>query len=748
MFTAHPLTVPNPLPEKLGVHYQDGALNIAVVATHATSVDFCVFPGGDLSHEERYTLLGPDNGVWHGRLEGYGVGTRYGFRVDGPWDPDSGLFHNPAKLLIDPYARGLDGEVNVSPEIYAHVVNSDLAPTSQPPSRSELDSAGHVPFSVVVDSSFPIASKPRTPWKDTVLYEIHVKGFTQEMPEVPADLRGTYAGLAHPASIAHMKSLGITAVELLPVHVKHEETFLTTRGLTNYWGYSTLNFFSPEASYATAIAQERGPQAVVDEFRGMVSILHQAGIEVILDVVYNHTCEGNNDGPSLSWRGLDNFVYYRHSAERPRHIVDVTGCGNTVAVDHGRAMQMVLDSLRYWSEEMGVDGFRFDLAATLGRFADGYTPAHPLLMAIATDATLSLDKLIAEPWDVGMGGWQTGNFPPPFSEWNDRFRDSVRNFWLVDMRELAAGRCAPGPNDLATRLQGSEDLFGNGVGYLRGPRASVNFVTAHDGFTLSDLTCFDHKHNMANLEENRDGTNDNRSWNHGIEGTTSRGPVDGVLNPDIAELIEDLMPTRLRTRRNILATLLVAAGTPMILGGDEICRTQFGNNNAYCQDNEISWVDWTLDQAQRDMFDTTRWLLYLRRHFPALRPDDFGKGQALNGDSIPDVSWWTAEGERMPDHGWGEQHNRVFQLMRSGQHWGGDDALIVINGTLEPRTVQFPVGHKKGWSIAFDSAWTTPLDGGIDVNALDGHTTPEFKMLKSDKTSIQLEPQSVVILLS
>ena len=310
-------------------------------------------------------------------LEGYGVGTRYGFRVDGPWDPDSACSHNPAKLLIDPYARGLDGEVNVSPEIYAHVVNSDLAPTSQPPSRSELDSAGHVPFSVVVDSSFPITSKPRTPWKDTVLYEIHVKGFTQEMPEVPADLRGTYAGLAHPASIAHMKSLGITAVELLPVHAKHEETFLTTRGLTNYWGYSTLNFFSPEASYATAIAQERGPQAVVDEFRGMVSILHQAGIEVILDVVYNHTCEGNNDGPSLSWRGLDNFVYYRHSAERPRHIVDVTGCGNTVAVDHGRAMQMVLDSLRYWSEEMGVDGFRFDLAATLAALLTAILPRTP-----------------------------------------------------------------------------------------------------------------------------------------------------------------------------------------------------------------------------------------------------------------------------------------------------------------------------------------------------------------------------------
>ncbi|PID97625.1 MAG: glycogen debranching enzyme GlgX, partial [Actinobacteria bacterium] len=569
---AAPFLEPNPLPERLGVHCTPTGLDISVVAHHATRVDFCIFPDGDINHEQCFSLNGPTNGVWHGHLRGHDEGTLYGFRVHGPWDPEGGHLHNPAKLLIDPYARGLYGSVDLSPEVHGHLVTSDLLPAVQPLVKSDLNSAGHVPFGVVVNSSFTIAPKPRTSWDDTIIYEIHVKGFTQKMEAIPPELRGTYAGLAHPVTIEYLKGLGITAVELLPVHAKADEIFLNKRGLTNYWGYSTLNYFSPEPSYATQAAQDRGAAAVIDEFRGMVSLLHEAGIEVILDVVYNHTCEGGDAGPTFSWRGLDSTLYYRHSGNRPSYIVDVTGCGNTVAVENPRTMQMVLDSLRYWSEDMGVDGFRFDLASTLGRFPNGYTPAHPLLLAMCTDDVLSLDKLIAEPWDVGPGGWQTGNFPAPFSEWNDRFRDSVRTFWLVDMRELAAGRGASGPNDLATRLSGSQDLFAHGLGYLRGPRGSVNFVTAHDGFTLADLTSFDHKHNSANREDNRDGTTDNRSWNHGVEGTRHLS-MDAGDTRDAADLIEDVLPTRQRTQRNILATLCVAAGTPMLLGGDEFSRT-------------------------------------------------------------------------------------------------------------------------------------------------------------------------------
>ncbi|MDU5762639.1 MAG: alpha-amylase family glycosyl hydrolase, partial [Schaalia odontolytica] len=489
------VTKPNPVPTRLGVFPSGDGLDVAVVARAASGVDMCIFD--EAGAETRFTLLGPKTGIWHGHIPGYGAGTRYGFRVHGTWDPDGGQFYNSHKLLLDPYGRGLDGVVDLKPAVYAHCVDEDLYPSEYPLRRSPIDSAPYMPRSVVVEPSFPIAPQPHVPWETTVIYEIHVKGFTKNMPGVPAELRGTYAGLAHPASVSYLKDLGITAVELLPIHAKCDEPFLTERGLTNYWGYSTLSFFAPEPSYATEASRERGAQAVVDEFRGMVSLLHQAGIEVILDVVYNHTCEGGDAGPTLSWRGLDSDMYYRHTSSRPVQTIDVTGTGNTINVDHPKTIQMVLDSLRYWVHEMGVDGFRFDLAATLGRFSTGFSPMHPLLIAMATDDVLAHSKLIAEPWDVGPGGWQTGNFPVPFSEWNDHYRGALRNFWLADVRAQASGHVVSGPNDLATRLSGSQDVFEHGLGRLRGPRASINFVTAHDGFTLADLTAYDRKHNTA-----------------------------------------------------------------------------------------------------------------------------------------------------------------------------------------------------------------------------------------------------------
>lgn len=737
---------PSPTPQRLGVHVSGSGIDIAIVALHATGVDFCVFPDGGVRVEKRWALRGPAAGVWHGHLEGLGEGLHYGFRVHGPWDPDRGLFHNPAKLLLDPYGRGLEGTVDPGPEVYAHQVDADFYPTTYPLVKSDLDSAGHVPLSVLTGRHFGVALKPRTPWEQTVIYELHVKGFTRNMPGVPRELRGTYAGLAHPRSVSYLKSLGITAVELLPVHAKNDEPFLTDRGLTNYWGYSTLSYFSPEPSYATAAARSRGAQAVSDEFRGMVSILHQVGIEVILDVVYNHTCEGGDSGPSLCWRGVDSTLYYRHTDSRPTQMIDVTGTGNTVNMDHPRTMQMVLDSLRHWSTEMGVDGFRFDLATTLGRFSTGYTPLHPLLVAIGADDDLSLDKVIAEPWDVGVGGWQTGNFPTPFSEWNDRYRDSVRGFWLSDMANVSQGRPASGPNDLATRLSGSSDLFGHGLGSERGPRGSVNYVTAHDGFTLADLTAYNHKHNMANLEGNHDGSGHNLSWNHGLEGAVASSVMDPDAR-DAAGFVEDLFPSRQRSQRNVLTTLLISAGTPMVLAGDEFQRTQYGNNNAYCQDGPISWLDWELGSSQLDQLAITRWLLGLRASHPVLRPSRFADGVPAPGDSIPDVAWFTRAGGVLPQGGWQREENRVFQMLRSGVPHGDRDALVVVNGTLSAEVVTLAEGHRVDWVVAMDTSWSDPSDGGIDVETDIGSLPAALERLDADAT-VRIEPQSMLVLLS
>ncbi len=739
-------TEPNPVPSRLGVFRSGDGLDVSVVARGASGVDMCIF--NEAGAETRYALIGPHTGIWHGHIPGFGAGTRYGFRVHGPWDPDGGKFYNSHKLLLDPYGRGVDGVVDMKPALYAHCVDEDLYPSEYPLRRSPIDSAAYMPRSVVVEPSFPIEPQPHTPWETTVIYEIHVKGFTKNMPGVPPELRGTYAGLAHPASVSYLKDLSVTAVELLPVHAKCDEPFLTERGLTNYWGYSTLSFFAPESSYATEASRERGAQAVVDEFRGMVSLLHQAGIEVILDVVYNHTCEGGDAGPSLSWRGLDSDMYYRHTTSRPVQAIDVTGTGNTVNMDHPKTIQMVLDSLRYWVREMGVDGFRFDLAATLGRFATGFSPMHPLLIAMATDDLLAHVKLIAEPWDVGPGGWQTGNFPVPFSEWNDHYRGALRNFWLADVRAQASGHIVSGPNDLATRLSGSQDVFEHGLGRLRGPRASINFVTAHDGFTLADLTAYDRKHNTANLENNRDGSDDNRSWNHGVEGTLAVNATHPNAMTPYAILTDmTIADLRARSQRNILTTMFVSSGTPMLTGGDEFGRTQYGNNNAYCQDDPISWVDWDLAEGQLEQIDTVSWLIALRQAHPVLRPDHFATGTPYGGDTIPDLSWYTAQGTPMPDYGWTDARHRAFQMLRSGVTWGDRDALIIINANLDGAEVTLPEGHDLDWLVAYSTVWRTPAEGGVGETRNPSELSFEAEHV-APRSTLSIEPLSVTILLS
>lgn len=716
---------------RLGATVHGDGTDFVVAAPHASAVDLCLIESdgaGRVLSERRVGMRGPWRGVWSAHVAGVGAGQRYGYRVHGTWDPDGGLLHNPRKLVLDPYARATEGSGRLGPELYAHAVDGQLRPAGGAMTPSQLDSAGAVPLGVVTaPASFPVVPGPQVPAERTVVYETHVKGLTYRMPGVPEELRGTYAGLAHPTTLGYLTSLGVTTIELLPVHAAFSEAFLQARGMRNYWGYSTLSYFAPEPSYATASARAAGPQAVLDELRGMVSILHEAGLEVILDVVYNHTCESGVDGPTLSLRGLDNLEYYLHDAGRPARYADVTGTGNTVDMRSTRAVQLVLDSLRYWVTDIGVDGFRFDLAATLGREGAEFRPHHPLLVAMATDPVLQRVKLIAEPWDVGPGGWRTGQFPVPFHDWNDRYRDTVRTFWLADASSLSKGRPASDLRDLATRLAGSVDLFGGGE-YPggRGPLGSVNFVTAHDGFTLRDLTCFDHKHNEANGEDNRDGSSDNHSWNHGFEGAVPEGLDAGPI-----EVL------RRRSARNVLGTLLVSAGTPMILGGDEVARTQGGNNNSYCQDSPVSWYDWDVATWQRDQLATTRFLLRLRAEHPVLRPATFATGQpvalpvgsvlapsgsvspslvpgqggddaAAHLDTIADLSWWRADGQPMQTAQWHDAGVRVVQMLRSGAPVGDDDLLVVINGSLDQVEVTLPQAHGRDWHLVWDSAWAVP----------------------------------------
>ncbi|GMA30720.1 glycogen debranching protein GlgX [Litorihabitans aurantiacus] len=708
---------------RLGVHVVGDGVDVVVAASQADAVDLVLLRAteGEPDGERRVGLLRARHGLWHAHVPDVAPGTRYGLRVHGAWDPASGQMHNPAKLLLDPYARGVEGEIAYVPEIFGHVVADARETHTGLEVRDDRDSAPFVPHGVVLAPSDPAetarrqAARPRTPWSRTVVYEAHVRGFTLLHPDVPEELRGTYAGLAHPAVVAHLRGLGVTAIELLPIHAFVTEHAIAARGLPNYWGYSTLGYLAPEPSYATAAAREAGADAVVAEVRAMVDALHEAGIEVILDVVYNHTCEGGLDGPLLSLRGLDNTGYHLHDGGSPARYADVTGTGNSLDFRRQRVVQLTLDSLRYWAGEVGVDGFRFDLAVTLGRRAGEFDPDHPFLVALASDPVLADVKLIAEPWDVGPSGWRTGQFAPPMHEWNDRFRDSVRRFWLADARALAHGQSGTPHDmrDLATRLAGSADMFHH---LDRGPAASINYVTAHDGFTLADLVTYDHKHNEANLEDNRDGSDNNLSWNHGVEGRVPAGAPGS-----------EVRPVRRRSMRNVLGTLLASAGTPMITAGDEFARTQRGNNNAYCQDSDISWVDWDLAPWQRELKETTSHLLALRREHPALRPARFAYGRGRSSDPFIDLAWFAADGGEVDGDAWHDPYRRVLQMRRSGgaalHPRSADgvaaaspsgaassprDLLVVINGSLNEVEVALAPSRTDGWELVWDSVWDTP----------------------------------------
>ncbi|MCL2728424.1 MAG: glycogen debranching protein GlgX [Actinomycetia bacterium] len=684
-------------PHPLGARFRTGpdgrpGTNFALWAGGAESVELCLFDADGT--ETRAPLTELTHEVWHGFVPGVLPGRRYGYRVGGRWDPWTGARWNPAKLLLDPYARAVDGEFVLAPELYGHVPNwpePEVADTV----RDNRDSAPFVPKGVVVDDDddWEDDRRPKTPWSDSVIYELHVRGFTRRHPDIPPQLRGTYAGLAHPAAIAHLTGLGVTAVELLPVHQFAHEDHLQRRGMRNYWGYNSIGYFAPHAAYSSS--GTRGEQ--VGEFKRMVRALHAAGIEVILDVVYNHTAEGGQGGPTLSLRGIDNRGYYRLAPD-PRGYADYTGCGNTLSVVQPHVLRLITDSLRYWVTEMGVDGFRFDLAAALARSMHDVDMLSPFLAVIAQDPVLRRVKLIAEPWDVGAGGYQVGAFPPLWTEWNDRFRDTVRDFWRG-----AAGDV----RDLGYRLSGSSDLYDWGG---RRPYASVNYVTAHDGFTLRDLVSHNGKHNEANGEDGRDGTDDNRSWNCGAEGPTDDSEV---------------LALRARQLRNLMATLLLSTGVPMLVAGDEMGRTQGGNNNAYCQDNETSWVDWSLldDPRWRGLRELTARLVALRHAHPVLRRGGFFSGTPLAPEGLRDVAWFEPGGREMTDGDWFAASSTLGMFLSGrdipqrdvrGEPVVDDSFLLLVHAGHIPIPFVLPGGP---WAAAYEPV----LDTAAEEPWTDGH---------------------------
>jgi glycogen operon protein len=673
-------------PFPLGASWDGGGTNFALFSENARAVDLCLFD--EFGVETRVRMQEQTAFHWHCYLPGVGPGQRYGYRVDGPYAPREGHRFNHAKLLLDPYAKAIEGEVdwsaaNVLPYVPSGGPDDDLEPDDE-------DDADAIPKCVVVDSGFDWQgdTHPNTPWGDTVIYELHVRGFTRRFPDLPPHLRGTYAGLASDEAIAYLRSLGVTAVELLPVHHFAHEGHLVERGLTNYWGYSSIGYFAPHSEYAAT--GRRGEQ--VREFKGMVKALHRAGIEVILDVVYNHTAEGNHMGPMLSFRGIDNRSYYRLMPDDPRYYMDFTGTGNSLNPVHPSVLRLIMDSLRYWVVECHVDGFRFDLASALAREFYDVDRLSSFFDIVHQDPILSQVKLIAEPWDVGPGGYQVGNFPVLWTEWNGLYRDEVRDFWR------GQGRIG----QFAARIAGSSDLYqADG----RRPFASINFVTAHDGFTLNDLVSYDRKHNAANLEDNRDGTDDNRSWNCGVE-----GPTD---DPAIREL-------RARQQRNFLTTLILGIGTPMITAGDEFARTQDGNNNAYCQDNELSWIDWDHDDAQRLQLRFTQRLIALRRRHRVFRRRDFLTGESSVVGGLPDVWWFRPDGRRMTNQDWEAAHARALGMFLNGQEIRtrgeqgerviDDTFILLMNSHHEPVPFRIPSRrYGRRWTVEMSTA--EPEDG-------------------------------------
>ena len=692
-------------PFPLGATYDGSGTNFSIFSEVATKVELCLFD--DDGREERIALPEQTAFSWHGYVPGVGPGQRYGYRVHGPWAPDEGHRCNPHKLLLDPYARAIDGRPRWDEALYAHYFE-------RPEERNDRDSAAHMPKSVVTNPYFDWREdrRPRTPWHETIVYEDHVKGLTARHPDIAPELRGTYAALASPPILDHLKKLGVTAVELLPVHQFVHSQILESKGLRNYWGYDSIGYFAPHNEYSST--GQRGEQ--VQEFKAMVRALHAAGIEVLLDVVYNHTAEGNHLGPMLSFKGIDNAAYYRLVPDNHRYYMDYTGTGNSLNMRHPHVLQLLMDSLRYWIEEMHVDGFRFDLAATLARGLHEVDRLSAFFDLIQQDPVVSRVKLIAEPWDVGDGGYQVGNFPPLWSEWNGKYRDGVRDFWRGEAWRLG---------ELASRLTGSSDLYAeNG----RRPFASINFVTAHDGFTLRDLVSYNEKHNEANLEDNRDGTDDNRSWNCGVEGDTDD---DAVLR------------LRAQQQRNFFTTLLLSQGVPMLGGGDELSRTQQGNNNAYCQDNELAWLDW--EHVDRDLVDFVRRVVRLRREHGTFRRRRWFQGRPLHGSGVKDIAWFTPDAQEMSDEHWTAGFARSLAVFLSGKAIAtpdahgervvDDDFFLLFNASHEP--VRFVVPGE-----AFGRRWTRE----IDTAALGDGTPPDGGRVLRPGETLDVAARAVVVM--
>jgi isoamylase len=664
-------------PHPFGATWDGEGTNFALFSSGAEAVDVCLFD--DAGRETRIPLEESTHHVWHGYLPQVEPGQRYGFRVHGPFDPGSGLRFNPAKLLLDPYAKAIEGDFRLDDAVFGSAPGKDGV-------RQSHDSAPFVPKSVVVHDLFPWGDdhrRPRYAWADTVIYELHVKGFTAQHPGIPAELRGTYAGLAHPAAIEHLQRLGVTAVELMPVHHFVSEPHLLRRGLTNYWGYNSVGYFAPHAAYSSS--GSGGEQ--VREFKAMVRALHAAGIEVLLDVVYNHTGEGDETGPTLAFRGIDNPSYYRlEDSDRARYR-DYTGCGNTLDVRSPHSLQLIMDSLRYWVTEMHVDGFRFDLASALARSLHDVDKLSAFFDVIQQDPVISQVKLIAEPWDVGPGGYQVGEFPPLWTEWNGKYRDTVRDVWRGHNG---------GVRELASRLSGSSDLYQDDG---RRPYASINFVTAHDGFTLRDLTTYEHKHNHANGEDNRDGDDHNRSWNGGVEGETD--------DPAIETL-------RRRQARNLLATLLLSTGVPMVGMGDEVRRTQRGNNNAYCQDSELSWMPWKLGEDQQALCRFVERLIALRRDHPVFRQKAFFLGQP-GEDGVKDLAWFGPHGVELTETEWFDHGAQTVAMYLDGdgirtrgtrgERITDESFLLVLHTGHEDREFVLPASPwATGYEVVLDTA--------------------------------------------
>jgi len=673
----------------LGATWNGDGVNFALFSENATAVELCLFDRGDQDKEShRIRIEERTNHIWHVYLPEVRPGQLYGYRVHGPYEPMSGHRFNPNKLLIDPYAKAVHNPLRWSDAMFGYRLGDPEGDLS----FDERNNAADVPKSVVIEPAFTWGDdRPlRRPWSDTVIYEMHVRGFTMRHPLVPAPLRGTYAGLATRPVIEYLQRLGVTAVELMPVHAFVNDKHLLDRGLNNYWGYNTIGFFAPEQRYAAE------PEVGVNQFKTMVKALHSAGIEVILDVVYNHTAEGNHLGPTLCFRGIDNAAYYRLKADEPRYYMDYTGTGNTLNVQHQRTLQLIMDSLRYWVLEMHVDGFRFDLASALARELHDVDRLGGFFDIIQQDPVLSQVKLIAEPWDIGEGGYQVGNFPAGWAEWNGKYRDTIRRYWKGDGGQVT---------ELGYRLSGSSDLYEvNG----RRPFASINFVISHDGFTLEDLVSYDHKHNEANQEDSKDGSNDNHSWNCGAEGPTE--------DQSIQEL-------RQRQKRNILTTLLLSQGVPMICGGDEMGRTQHGNNNAYCQDNETSWFNWEWSEEDRALLAFTKTLIRLRASHPVFRRRQFFQGRSIYGAGVKDLSWLRPDGEEMTDSDWQQGYVRCLGVRLAGDHIEekdhlgnaicDDTFLLLMNAHHEAITFILPKHvPDRNWQLVLDTSQVnTPFRG-------------------------------------